>query len=477
MQLAQLLNVAGSVSLVDLHGLQTHGAVLHAAAAADAGVDLRGLCSSGAEHDQAGGGLGGGVAQVLHSGAHHGTAGNHFAQLALDARKINDVLIGSAHGDNDVLGLCTGIAVHSDGALDHRHTGSQILAKGGNAGHVHDDGPGICGQTAVGHFAAQTLFNKDQLCAGAVDTGQGLDLDGAVAIGLFAQQVDALGLVVLNADDALRDAGVLQHGLDAADDIIRGIKAVLQYTGIPKCVIGIENNKPECIDLLCKKTNGDSTIEVKPLPSVYGTGAELILIEKCLGREVPHGGLPADAGAIVMNVTSVSTLGKYLATGMPVVERTITVDGDACAKPQNIVVPVGTAYQDIIDFAGVKGELGKVVAGGAMMGPAVENLSYPTTKTTSGLIMLSAAAAEPPQVNPCIRCGRCVEYCPMGLEPVEVNQAYAARDVQELGKLHVDYCFNCGSCTFVCPAKRPCTQMMGLAKAFYLGEIKKGGNK
>ena len=138
---------------------------------------------------------------------------------------------------------------------------------------------------------------------------------------------------------------------------------------------------------------------------------------------------------------------------------------------------MGTAYQDIIDFAGVKGELGKVVAGGAMMGPAVENLNYPTTKTTSGLIFLSKAAAEPAPVNPCIRCGRCVEYCPMGLEPVEVNQAYAARDVQELGKLHADYCFNCGSCSFICPAKRPVTQMMSLAKAFYLGEIKKGGNK
>ena len=158
-------------------------------------------------------------------------------------------------------------------------------------------------------------------------------------------------------------------------------------------------------------------------------------------------------------------------------EGTITVDGDACAKPQNVVVPVGTAYQDILDYVGVKGELGKVVAGGAMMGPAVENLSYPTTKTTSGLILLSKAAAQPAQVNPCIRCGRCVEYCPMGLEPVEVNQAYAARDVQELGKLHADYCFNCGSCSFVCPAKRPVTQMMSLAKAFYLGEIKKGGNK
>ena len=212
---------------------------------------------------------------------------------------------------------------------------------------------------------------------------------------------------------------------------------------------------------------------------VYGTGAELILIEKCLGREVPHGGLPAAAGAIVMNVTSVSSLGKYLATGMPVVSRVITVDGDACEKPQNLIVPVGTSYEDVLNTAGLKGgvTLGKVVAGGAMMGPAVRDLSYPTTKTTSGLIMLSEATAQPPQVNPCIRCGRCVEYCPMGLEPVEVNQAYAARDVQELGKLHVDYCFNCGSCTFVCPAKRPCTQMMGLAKAFYLGEIKKGGNK
>ena len=262
--------------------------------------------------------------------------------------------------------------------------------------------------------------------------------------------------------------------------------------------------------------------------SLSGTGAELILIEKCLGREVPHGGLPADAGAIVMNVTSVSALGKYLATGMPVVERTITLDGeevtdkgidamrakmgmvfqhfnlfphmtvlrnmtyalvnvrklpqkeaDACAKPQNLIVPVGASYQDVIDAAGLKPDvtLGKVIAGGAMMGPAVESLSYPTTKTTSGLILLSEAAAKPAPAQACIRCGRCIEYCPMGLAPVEVNAAYATRDVEELGKLHVDYCFNCGSCTFVCPAKRPCTQMMSLAKAYYLNEIKKGGNK
>ena len=270
-----------------------------------------------------------------------------------------------------------------------------------------------------------------------------------------------------------------QEMLTSADDIVRGIQAVLQYTGIPRCIIGIEKNKPECIDLMCQKTKDIANVDVKPLPSVYGTGAELILIEKCLGREVPHGGLPADAGAIVMNVTSVSKLGKYLATGMPVVERTVTVDGDACAKPQNLIVPVGTSYQDIINAAGLKQgvTLGKVVDGGAMMGHAVEDLSYPVSKTCSGVIMLSDASASLPAAQACIRCGRCMEYCPMGLSPVEVNGAYAARDVAELGKLHVDYCFNCGSCTFVCPAKRPCTQMMSLAKAYYLDQIKKGGNK
>lgn len=266
--------------------------------------------------------------------------------------------------------------------------------------------------------------------------------------------------------------------LENSETVISGIQAVLQYTGIPRAIIGIERNKPECIDLLCSLTKDMPSIAVHPLPAVYGTGAELILIEKCLGREVPHGGLPADAGAIVMNVTSVSCLGKYLATGMPVVSRRITIDGDACAEPCNVVAPVGTSLQALVDFAGVKEgvTLGKVIAGGGMMGPAVPDLSAPTTKTSGGLLMLSAEAAAPKPVDPCIHCGRCVEYCPLGLEPVEVAAAFARKDVDELGKLHVDYCFTCGSCAFVCPANRPVTQMMTMAKDYYMTQTK-GGKK
>ena len=400
----------------------------------------------------------------------------HIGAPCTPAVKPRDtVLVGQKIGDTDAF---MAAPIHSGVSGTVKAISTYRMSNGRTCPMVEIETDGQ--QTVCPDVCPPTVTDKESFLKAVRESGL-VGLGGAgFPTDVKLQPKDPVDTLLINASECeVWLTSDTQEMLNCADDIVRGIEAVLKYTGIPKCVIGIENNKPECIDLLCQKTKDKPAIEVKPLPSVYGTGAELILIEKCLGREVPHGGLPAAAGAIVMNVTSVSSLGKYLATGMPVVSRVITVDGDACEKPQNLIVPVGTSYEDVLNTAGLKGgvTLGKVVAGGAMMGPAVRDLSYPTTKTTSGLIMLSEATAQPPQVNPCIRCGRCVEYCPMGLEPVEVNQAYAARDVQELGKLHVDYCFNCGSCTFVCPAKRPCTQMMGLAKAFYLGEIKKGGNK
>ena len=272
--------------------------------------------------------------------------------------------------------------------------------------------------------------------------------------------------------------------LECSDTIIFGIEAVMKYCEIPHCIIGIERNKPECIDLLCSLVRNMKGVEVKPLPMRYPQGAEKTLVETCTGREVPQvgptgkPGLPADAGCVIMNVTSVSTLGKYLKTGIPLVSKRVTVEGDAIAKPQNIEVPIGTLYRDVIEACGgIKEgvELGKIIFGGPMMGGAAPSADYPVLKQNNGLLLFSKQAAVLPEPSACIRCGRCIEACPMGLEPVEAVAAFNNKDFDTLKARCVDLCVACGSCTYACPAKRPVSQTMTLAKAWYLGELRKGG--
>ena len=278
------------------------------------------------------------------------------------------------------------------------------------------------------------------------------------------QQVDTL---LINASECeVWLTSDTQEMLNCSDDIIRGIKAVLQYTGIPKCVIGIENNKPECIDLLTSLTREMKGVEIKGLPMRYPQGAEKTLVETCTGREVPQvgpsgkPGLPADVGCVIMNVTSVSTLGKFLKTGIPLVTKRVTVEGDAIARPQNIEVPIGTLYRDVIDACGgVKEgvELGKIIFGGPMMGGAAPSADFPVLKQNNGLLLFSKKAAALPEPSACIRCGRCIEACPMGLEPVVIAQDFANKDFAALKARCVDLCVACGSCTYACPAKRPVT--------------------
>ncbi len=274
--------------------------------------------------------------------------------------------------------------------------------------------------------------------------------------------------------------------LECSDTILSGIAAVMKYCNIPHCIIGIERNKPECIDLLCSLVRDMPGVSVKPLPMRYPQGAEKTLVETCTGREVPQvgpggkAGLPADCGCIIMNVTSVSTLGKYLKTGIPLVSKRLTVDGDAIAKPQNIEVPIGTLYRDVIEACGgIKPdvELGKVIFGGPMMGGASPSPDFPVLKQNNGLLLFSRKAATLPAPQPCIRCGRCITACPMGLEPVVTVEAFNNKDMDELKKRCVDLCVACGSCTYVCPAKRPVSQSMGLAKAWYLQQLRAKGGK
>ncbi len=253
--------------------------------------------------------------------------------------------------------------------------------------------------------------------------------------------------------------------LECSDTVLSGIEAVKNALGIKKVVIGIERNKPEAIDLMYSLTEHDKDIEVKPLASNYPQGAEKVLIYKTTGREVKRGTLPANSGVIVMNVTTVSTLGKFINTGMPLTKKRLTIEGSCVEKKQNVQVIIGTPICEVLDFCGgIKPETGKIITGGPMMGLSVVSTQFPVLKQNNAILAFSESEANLPMPSACIRCGRCISSCPMGLSPVEIATEYANKNVEMLNKMMVDLCMSCGTCTFVCPAKRHVSQTMALAK-------------
>ena len=256
--------------------------------------------------------------------------------------------------------------------------------------------------------------------------------------------------------------------IENAWDVMSGIYAVKSILGLKNVIICVENNKPEAIALLKKiadsSVDENDEVRVLALPSTYPQGAEKILIKSATGREVPPGKLPADVGCVVLNVTSVAVLSRYLKTGMPLTEKRITVDGGAIESPVNVIAPIGTSVSEILSFVGVKGEIKKLILGGPMMGTSLADTSVPVVKNTGGILAMDEKEARLSESTACIRCARCVHACPMGLMPLSLERAMLREDAEALGTLNVMNCMECGSCAFVCPAKRPLVQSMRLGK-------------
>lgn len=259
--------------------------------------------------------------------------------------------------------------------------------------------------------------------------------------------------------------------VEEPEKIITGTQILARVLGVKRSVIGVEDNKPEAIRAL-KEAAAGTEIEVAALKTKYPQGAEKMLIKVLAGREVPAGGLPMDVGAVVQNVGTTAAVTDAVVHGLPLTERITTVSGDAIAEPKNLRVRIGTTYRDAIAFCGgFREEPDKLLAGGPMMGMAQFTEDVPVMKGSSGILALTRRVTEHgPEMN-CIRCGRCVEACPMGLVPSMLSILSQRQDFAKCRDSYgVMNCVECGCCTYVCPAKRNIVQYIRRAKGWVRDE-------
>ena len=258
--------------------------------------------------------------------------------------------------------------------------------------------------------------------------------------------------------------------------VVDGLRAAMRAINVKEGIIAIEDNKPDAIEAMRKACQGREGVRVQVLKTKYPPGGEKQLIEAVTGRQVPSGGLPIQAGVIVMNVATCAAVADAVLDGKPLVERIVTVTG-AVRQPANLRLRIGTITEDIIgECGGFSGDVGKVIFGGAMTGMCAPNTSIPIAKATGGILVLDKQDAASVEEGPCLRCGKCVEVCPIGLHPLKIKIAADADRIDECKRLHVMDCTLCGSCSFICPAHRWLTASFKVAKQKLAAQAKKGGS-
>ena len=258
--------------------------------------------------------------------------------------------------------------------------------------------------------------------------------------------------------------------LEFPEDILKGAELARIATGAERIIVGIENNKKKAFALFQEKIqdyNGDVVL----LKTKYPEGAEKNLIQATLRREVPRGGLPFDVGIVVQNVGTAKAIWDAVSSGKPLIERTITVSGHSISEPQNLLVRIGTPFQNVIEFCGGLKDGNILVMGGPMMGIAQWSPEVPVIKGTSGI--LAWDLPEPSLEHPCIRCGRCIEHCPMVLVPTQLAKYIKYDKLDEAEHWGILDCVECGSCQYICPSKIPLVHWMRLGKNRVMSEKQK----
>jgi electron transport complex protein RnfC len=254
--------------------------------------------------------------------------------------------------------------------------------------------------------------------------------------------------------------------LEDTDRILNGMAIMMKILGVDQGIVGIESNKLDAITLMeSRSTALNLNFKVQPLKVKYPQGAEKMLIDAALGRKVPAGGLPMDVGVVVNNIATALAVYEAVVEGKPLIQRMLTVTGDAINEPGNIVARVGTPFKVCVDACGgLKGETAQVFMGGPMMGLAQYDLNVPTLKATSGIVCLESTQLQKSRQYPCIQCGTCVSVCPMNLVPTRISRLAETAQYDDCKAWGVFNCIECGSCAFVCPSGIPLVQWIRVGK-------------
>lgn len=253
--------------------------------------------------------------------------------------------------------------------------------------------------------------------------------------------------------------------LEHPEEVIYGLRAMMKCAKVEKGIIGVEDNKLDAISALEKAAISYENIEIIPLETKYPQGDEKRIIDATTGRVVPAGGLPMDIGVIVNNSGTAYAVAHAIKTGMPLIERVVTVTGECIKEPKNLMVKVGTSFSHIVEnCGGYVGKLNKIVMGGPMMGIAQYTDEVPAIKGTSGILLLSEKESGFHEMEPCIRCSRCIEACPVNLLPNTLGLLSLKERFDDTLNYGLKSCIECGTCSFVCPSKRPLVHAIRVAK-------------